>query len=73
MKLEWLLCSPFPARCKADGGLLICIDLHLLLACNFGTVNATTCHSLIGQFNKWRIATWHDLVEWSLSGKRGAI
>jgi len=25
-----------------------------------------TWHVLVGQFNEWRIAIWHDLVEWSL-------
>jgi len=30
-----------------------------------------TWQALIGQFNQWRIATWHDLVEWSLCGSRG--
>jgi len=30
---------------------------------NFERLDAATCHSLIDQFNKWRISTWHDLVE----------
>jgi len=28
---------------------------------NFKCLDVAMCHSLIGQFNKWRIATWHDL------------
>jgi len=27
---------------------------------------------LIGYFNEYRIAIWHNLVEWSLSDIRGA-
>ena len=30
-----------------------------------------TWQDLSGQLGEWRIATWHDLVEWSLSGRRG--
>jgi len=31
-----------------------------------------TWQALIGYFSEWRISTWHDLVEGSLSGIRGA-
>jgi len=31
-----------------------------------------TWEALICYFSKWRIATWHNLVEWSLSDIRGA-
>jgi len=39
----------------------------------FECLDLDTCHVLEGLFNKWRIATWHDLVELDLNGKRGQL
>ena len=38
----------------------------------FWEMKMMTWQSLSGQFGEVGIATWHDLVEWSLSGRRGA-
>ena len=47
-------------------------DMALLHWMNFQLLDHDTCHSLIGQFNKWRIVTWHDLsASQFMSGKRG--
>jgi len=40
---------------------------------SYKVLDLDTCHVLVGQFNSWRIAIWHDQVELGLSGKRGNL
>ncbi|QCD93138.1 hypothetical protein DEO72_LG5g1209 [Vigna unguiculata] len=66
------------ARCRDDGGWMrgaVAAMVVVSMVCDGGAVAGEIGGGGCvegGREIRVRIATWHDLVEWSLSGRRGA-